>query len=361
MSKSRILIVDDIGKNIQVVANLLKDQDCTLSYAMSGMQALEIVRESNYDLILLDIMMPGLDGFQTCRKIKKIPEYSETPIIFLTARNDQASIVKGFEAGGQDYVTKPFNTAELIARVRTHLRLKAFEDSQQMKIDQAISELKRLNDELEDTQKEVVLTLGAIAETRSKETGMHVKRVAEYSRLFALLSSVPVHEADIFALASPMHDLGKVGIPDNILNKKGRLTESERKIMDTYALLGHDMLKRSKREVLKIAAVIALEHHEKWDGSGYPYQKAGEQIHLYGRITALADVFDALCSRRCYKEPWDDDAIFDYIRSQRGLHFDPKLVDLFFANIEQFLQIRQKFPDQQADWFESDEVKTGSN
>ena len=346
VSRFRVLIVDDIGKNIQVVANLLKDENYHLSYAMSGNQALEIVRESAYDLILLDIMMPGLDGYETCKRIKQLSNYTETPVIFLTARDDHDSIVKGFSAGGQDYVTKPFNTAELLARVRTHLKLKAYEDSQQEKIDKAILELRRLNDELEDSQKEVVLTLGAIAETRSKETGMHVKRVAEYSRLFAILSGVPIHEADVLALASPMHDLGKVGIPDNILHKKGPLTDDERVIMDTHAQLGYDMLKRSNREILKTAAIVALEHHEKWDGSGYPNKKSGQDIHLYGRITALADVFDALCSKRCYKEPWDDRAIFDYIRSQQGAHFDPKLVELFFDNLERFLVIRKTFPDE---------------
>jgi len=345
----RVLIVDDIGKNIQVVANLLKNEKYHLSYAMSGKQALEILRKTPYDLVLLDIMMPGLDGFETCKRIKLLPNYSETPVIFLTARDDHDSIVKGFESGGQDYVTKPFNTSELLARVRTHLKLKAFENAQQQKIDEAVAELKKLNDELEDSQKEVVFTMGAIAETRSKETGMHVKRVAEYSRLLALLSGMPLHEADVVALASPMHDLGKVGIPDNILHKPGPLTSEERKIMDTHAVLGYDMLKRSKRQVMKNAAIIALEHHEKWDGSGYPYQKSGKDIHLLGRITALADVFDALCSKRCYKEAWNDEQIFNLIRFERGKHFDPELVDLFFNNLEQFMVIRETFPDESLD------------
>lgn len=346
MSDFNVLIVDDVGKNIQVVANLLKDEHYHLSYAMSGEQALEVLQENIYDLVLLDIMMPGLNGFETCKKIKLLPNYSETPVIFLTARDDHDSIVEGFESGGQDYVTKPFNTSELIARVRTHLKLRAFENAQQQKIDQAVKELKALNEELENSQKEVVFTMGAIAETRSKETGMHVKRVAEYSRLLALLSGVPVHEADIVALASPMHDLGKVGIPDNILNKPGPLTNKERKIMDTHAQLGYDMLKHSKRQIMQTAAIIALEHHEKWDGFGYPQSKSGQDIHLYGRITALADVFDALCSKRCYKEAWDDENIFELIKSQNGKHFDPTLVDLFFSNLSQFLEIREQFPDE---------------
>jgi cyclic di-GMP phosphodiesterase len=340
-----VLIVDDIGKNIQVVANLLKDEGYRLSYAMSGEQALKVLQENDYDLVLLDIMMPGLDGYQTCIKIKKLVNYSEVPVIFLTARDDHDSIVQGFESGGQDYVTKPFNTAELLARVRTHLKLRAFENSQQQKIDKALKDLRALNEELEDSQKEVVFTMGAIAETRSKETGMHVKRVAEYSKLLALLSNIPVHEAEIIALASPMHDLGKVGIPDDILNKAGPLTQKERVIMDNHVILGYDMLKRSKRQIMQTAAIIALEHHEKWDGSGYPFNKKGTEIHLFGRITALADVFDALCSKRCYKEPWNDPQIFEFLRAESGKHFDPTLIDIFFDNIEQFLIIRQTFPD----------------
>jgi len=340
-----ILIVDDVAKNIQVVANLLKDEDYCLSYAMAGEQAIGILKNKTYDLILLDIMMPGMNGYDTCKVIKKLPGYAEIPIIFLSAKNDQDSIVLGFEAGGQDYVTKPFNSSELLARVRTHLKLRAFEKYQQEQIDKAVKEVKSLYRELEDTQREIVFTMGAIAETRSKETGLHVKRVAEYSRLLAQLSGVSEHDADYVALASPMHDIGKVGIPDYILNKPGKLTAEERVIMDTHAELGYEMLKHSNRFVLKTAAIIALEHHERWDGKGYPKQLKGEEIHLWGRITALADVFDALCSKRCYKKAWADEDIFNLIKAEKGKHFDPKLVDLFFDNLNDFLSIRAKFTD----------------
>lgn len=349
MSNFNVLIVDDIDDNIQVLANLLKNENYDLSFAMNGEQALSILQGKSYDLVLLDVLMPGINGFETCRRIKLLPDYSEVPVIFLTAKVARESIIEGFESGGQDYVTKPFNAAELIVRVKTHLKLRAFENAQQEKIDQAVKELQTLNEELENSQKEVVFTLGAIAETRSKETGMHVKRVAEYSKLLALLSDVPVHEANIIELASPMHDLGKVGIPDYILNKPGKLTDDERQIMNTHATLGYNMLKHSKRQIMQTAAIIALEHHEKWDGSGYPKNKVGTGIHLYGRITALADVFDALCSKRCYKEAWDDQAIFDLIKFEKGKHFDPTLVELFFANLPQFLEIRDKFSDDMLD------------
>ena len=199
--------------------------------------------------------------------------------------------------------------------------------------------------EIEDTQKEVVFTMGAIAEKRSEETGNHVKRVAEYSKLLAIYYGLDEYEADLLKQASPMHDIGKVAIPDNVLNKPGSFTDEERKIMDKHVLLGYDMLKHSDRPILKTAAIVALEHHEKYDGSGYPYAKKGEDIHIYGRITALADVFDALGSDRVYKKAWDDERIFSFFKEERAKHFDPKLIDIFFDKLDEFLEIRDTFKD----------------
>lgn len=199
--------------------------------------------------------------------------------------------------------------------------------------------------EIEDTQKEVIFTMGSIAEQRSEETGNHVKRVAEYSKLLALSYGLNEYEADLLKQASPMHDIGKVAIPDNILNKPGRLTDQEREVMDRHVLLGYDMLKHSDRAILKAAAIVALEHHEKYDGSGYPFAKKSQDIHIYGRITALADVFDALGSERVYKKAWDDARIFAFFKNERGKHFDPILVDIFFDKLDQFLEIRDTFKD----------------
>ena len=213
-------------------------------------------------------------------------------------------------------------------------------------INNALAELKNLNKEIVETQKEVIFTMGSIGETRSKETGQHVRRVAEYSRLFALLSGVNEFEADLIAMASPMHDIGKVGIPDAILNKKGILDESEFEIMKTHVTIGYDMLKHSDRPIMRTASIIALEHHEKWDGSGYPQGLSGDEINLYGRVTALADVFDALGSERCYKKAWPDEKVFDFIKEQSGKHFDPMLVQMFFDNIDQFFEIRSKYKDE---------------
>ncbi len=206
-------------------------------------------------------------------------------------------------------------------------------------------EINILNNEIEETQKEVVFTMGAIGESRSKETGNHVKRVAEYSKILALNYGLNKKDAEMLKQASPMHDIGKVAIPDAILNKPGRFDKDERKIMDTHVQLGYDMLKISDRPLLKLAAIVAYEHHEKWDGSGYPQGLKGEDINIAGRITALADVFDALGSERVYKKAWDDERIFNLFKEERGKHFDPKLIDIFFENIKEFLVIREEFKD----------------
>jgi HD-GYP domain-containing protein (c-di-GMP phosphodiesterase class II) len=195
-------------------------------------------------------------------------------------------------------------------------------DEIETKIEDGLIEITNLNHEIENTQKEVVFTMGSIGESRSKETGNHVKRVAEYSQLLAMYYGLDDKEAEMLKQASPMHDIGKVAIPDAVLNKPGRFDEAERKIMDTHAALGYEMLKHSNRALLKTAAIVAYEHHEKWDGTGYPRGLSGENIHIYGRITALADVFDALGSDRCYKKAWDDEKIFNLFKEEKGKHFD---------------------------------------
>jgi HD-GYP domain-containing protein (c-di-GMP phosphodiesterase class II) len=218
-------------------------------------------------------------------------------------------------------------------------------DEIETKIEDGLIEITNLNHEIENTQKEVVFTMGAIGESRSKETGNHVKRVAEYSKLLAFYYGLDEKEAELLKQASPMHDIGKVAIPDAILNKPGRFDESEREIMNTHASLGYEMLKHSNRPLLKMAAIVANEHHEKWDGTGYPRGLSGEDIHIYGRITALADVFDALGSDRVYKKAWDDEKIFNLFKEERAKHFDPKLVDIFFEHLDEFLKIRKTFKD----------------
>ncbi|MBI3873442.1 MAG: HD domain-containing protein [Arcobacter sp.] len=212
-------------------------------------------------------------------------------------------------------------------------------------IDNAVKVIEELNIEITDTQKEVVFTMGAIGESRSKETGNHVKRVAEYSKILALAYGIEEEDAELLKMASPMHDIGKVGIPDNILKKPAKLTFEEFEIMKTHSIIGYEMLKYSKRPILKTASIVAYEHHERWDGKGYPLGIFGDNIHIYGRITAIADVFDALGSKRIYKDAWEDEKIFELFREEKGKQFDPKLVDLFFLNFSKFDEIRKKLVD----------------
>lgn len=214
-----------------------------------------------------------------------------------------------------------------------------------MSIRQDITEIVELHQEMEETQREIIYKMGEIGESRSNETGNHVKRVAEYSKLLGQLYGLDDKQAEILFTASPMHDIGKVGIPDSILNKPGKLTDEEWKIMRTHSTIGYDILKNSKREVLQAAGIVARDHHEKWDGSGYPRNIKGEDIHIYGRITAIADVFDALGSHRCYKEAWEDEKIFQLLKDQKAKHFDPVLIDLFFDNLDKFKAIRDRYTD----------------
>ncbi|WP_331775469.1 HD-GYP domain-containing protein [Sulfurospirillum sp. 1612] len=218
-------------------------------------------------------------------------------------------------------------------------------DEIEAKVQEGLKEITKLDKEIIETQKEVIFTMGTIGEQRSKETGNHVKRVAEYSKLFARFYGLSEEETEMIGQVSPMHDIGKVAIPDSILNKPGKLSDAEREIMNTHTTLGYEMLKGSNKALLKMAAIVAKEHHEKWDGSGYPEKKAGEEIHIFGRITAIADVFDALGSDRVYKKAWKDEDIFTLLKEERGRHFEPKLVDIFFEHMDEFLKIRDTFKD----------------
>lgn len=251
--------------------------------------------------------------------------------------NDNHKIV-GYSAIRQD-ITQQKEIIQL------NKQLDTYKKHLETRVKNTTSQIKELMHEIEDTQKEVVFTMGAIGERRSEETGYHVKRVAEYSYLFAKYLGMSQQEMELLKQASPMHDIGKVGIADSILNKPGLFTESEHKIMQEHTTLGYNMLKSSKRPLLQTASIVAYQHHERWDGKGYPQGLKGEEIHIYGRITAIADVFDALGSHRVYKKAWEDDKIFNLFKEERGKQFDPKLVDIFFEHLDEFLNIRDKFQD----------------
>jgi len=339
-----ILIVDDNEVNIDSLIEILEDR-YEIYAATSGLDALDLLSEEDIDLVLLDIMMPQMNGYEVCKKIKSNPLTKDIPVIFITASTDEESIEKAYSVGGSDYINKPFKVKEIISRVANQLLLSNKQKTLERIIAKKTQKIQEMNIELIKTQEEIILTLGIAAESRSKETGNHIKRVAKYSYLLAKYYGLDEELAQKIYKASPLHDLGKIAIPDNILNKPAKLTNEEYEIMKTHAQIGYDILKNSKRELLKTAAIIAYEHHEKWDGSGYPRGLKGKEISIEGRITALADVFDALGSDRCYKKAWPDEKIFELIENERAKHFDPDLVDIFFEHLDEFLKIRNELKD----------------
>lgn len=343
---SRILIVDDVVDNIRVAMNILKEDSYDFSFAYNGAEALRLILEESeqFDLILLDIMMPGMNGFEVCQKLKALPETKDIPVIFLTAKVDIDSIAEGFKLGSVDYITKPFHASELLARVKTHLELHhARELLIKHNIDlktKAKFEANRLLTELETSQKEMIFILTELMEATSDETGKHIKRVAECSALLAKYHPC-LNETDMETLyhASPMHDIGKMTIPMEILHKAGRFTEEEFNLMKKHTSNAYELLSRSNRKLIKAAAIIAYEHHEKWNGQGYPRGLKGTEIHIYGRIVALTDVFDALTHKRHYKDAWAIDDAVKYIVEHRETQFDPELVDIFIAHLDEFTAI----------------------
>jgi putative two-component system response regulator len=346
IKNSRILIVDDVIDNIRVAMTILKEDGYEFSFAHNGSEALRLISADTeaFDLILLDIMMPGVNGFEVCGKLKENANTADIPIIFLTAKIDVDAISRGFELGGIDYITKPFHANELLARVKTHLELsQAKQLLKQHNLylkTKVTSERKRLLSELEDSQKEMIFILTELVEATSDETGKHIKRIAESSALMVKYHpSLNEEDEEILYHASPMHDIGKITVPTEILNKPGRYTEEEFSIMKAHTTNAYNLLSRSGRKLIKVAAIIAHEHHEKWNGLGYPRGLEGSEIHIYGRIVALVDVFDALTHKRQYKEAWAIDDSIKYIIDHRETQFDPELVDIFETHLDEFIAI----------------------
>jgi putative two-component system response regulator len=318
-----ILAVDDEASNLQLLRQILQDH-YRLAYAKDGARALELAAQERPDLILLDVMMPGMTGYAVCRTLKADPATSAIPVIFVTALTDTSDEVVGFDAGAVDYITKPVSPAIVRARVRTHLSLVRV-------------------DELRQTRLQIVQRLGLAAEYKDNETGLHVIRMSHYSHLLALAAGMGEADADDLLHAAPMHDVGKIGIPDNILRKPGPLDAAEWKVMQSHATIGGDIIGRHAQGMLAMAHDVAMTHHEKWDGSGYPNGLAGEAIPLAGRIVAIADVFDALTSERPYKKAWTVEQAVEYLRQQRGRHFDAALVDLFLQQLPAICEIKERW------------------
>ena len=340
----QILIVDDVSENIQVAMNILKECCYEFSFALNGKEALILLNENDFDLVLLDLMMPGLSGFEVCQKIKADKKLKNIPVIFLTARVDVESISQAFQVGGVDFISKPFHAEELIARVDTHLQLRTaqLKVQQQNQILQSrlLSKERRISEELEMNQMEMISILTELMEATSDETGLHLLRVAEISRLLAKYhGTLSEEEINIIFHAAPMHDIGKIAVPKEILNSPNKLTPAERREMQKHTLYAARFLQHSERKFMKAASIVALQHHEKWDGSGYPNGLKGESIHIFGRIVAVADVFDALTHERKYKKAWSVEESVKFLQDNSGTHFDTALVDILVDNLEEFKKI----------------------
>ncbi|RZT76481.1 putative two-component system response regulator [Azospira oryzae] len=358
-----ILVVDDTPDNLTLMAELLQDR-YAIKVANNGERALRVAAGTPPpDLILLDIMMPDMDGLEVARRLRADPATRDIPFIFLTARSQIEDERQGFELGAVDYITKPVSPPILLARVHTHLTLKAAKDFLKDQNAYLESEVQRRTQEVSMIQDVTIMAMASLAETRDNETGNHIRRTQNYVRILARqLQGHPrfaafLSDANIELLykSAPLHDIGKVGIPDRILLKPGKLTPEEFEIMKTHTTLGRDAILHaevrlnSPNTFLRFARDIAYAHQEKWDGSGYPLGLRGDEIPVAARLMAVADVYDALISRRVYKPPFPHEQAVQIISEGRGKHFDPDMVDAFLQVAEDFRSIAATFADTEGD------------
>ena len=343
-NSARILIVDDEAANLKLLDKMLGGQGYEdLVLINDPRLVLDSYKEQRPDLILLDINMPQLDGYQVMEQLKALNDPLLPPIIILTAQHGKDYLLKALRAGARDFITKPFDRNELLMRARNLLEAQL---AHRMTHDQkSVLEdmVRERTEEISRTRLQIVQRLGMAAEYRDEETGNHILRMSHISALLAKSIGWSEAECELMLLASPMHDIGKIGIPDNILLKPGKFEPEEWEIMKTHAVIGGKLLDGDDSDLMQMARTIALTHHEKWDGSGYPGGLAGDDIPLAGRIAALADVFDALTSERPYKKAWSVEAAVDLIKENSGKQFDPALVQTFLDQLPGILEITQRF------------------
>jgi putative two-component system response regulator len=354
----RILVVDDERVNLKVLSGFLQAFGHEVLAADSGFRALEMLDDS-IDLILLDIMMPEMDGFTVAQAVRENPETAQTPIIMVTALSDRQDKLRAVQAGANDFISKPIDKTELKVRTESLLRMKASQDElkhyqQQLEnmVKARTEALRRAMQNLAESQAnilkahiETILILSSAAEYKDNETAQHIKRMSWMASILAEELGMPQSEVELVHRASPMHDIGKIGVPDAILLKPGKLTPEEWVVMREHTTIGSRILENSTSDLLQAGSIIAMTHHEKWDGSGYPKGLAGEDIPLYGRISAVADVFDALTSKRPYKEAFSNEVALDIMAKGRGSHFDPAVYDAFLRRFEDFRSIQQQLAD----------------
>lgn len=351
-NKPRILVVDDEEANRELLEAKLTPLGYEVLLARNGGEALEKAQRASPDLILLDVMMPGMNGFEVAARLKKDERGKLIPIVMVTSLSEVSDRVKALEAGADDFLTKPVDDTELRARLQSLLKVKAYNDYMvdhqeflEGEVAKRTEELREAFGKLKAASLESINRLARAAEYRDEDTGEHIQRMSRYSAAVARAAGLDGATAEAILYAAPMHDVGKIGIPDRILLKPAKLDRDEWAIMKRHSKIGAGILEGSDAEFVKLAEVIALSHHEKWDGGGYPRALKGKDIPLAGRITAIADVFDALTSKRPYKEPFPIDKSFSIMRDGQGSHFDPDLIDAFFSIEEETLAIKDKYRD----------------
>lgn len=350
--KGKILIVDDEPGVVESLRLILSREGYKIIKAYSGEEAIKrFESEPDIDLIIMDILMPKMDGVEAAKRIRSRLGDRFVPIVFLTAT---VSPAKKYEAMnyGDELLTKPVDVVELRMRIANLLKLKAYHDHLQemllkktVDLQRSLAELERAHNEIKEAQSEIIYRLALAAEYKDEDTATHLKRMSHYVYIVAKALGLPEEKCEELKLSSPMHDIGKIGIPESILLKPARLTKEEFEIVKRHTVIGAKILSGSQYKLLKTAEIIALTHHENYDGRGYPLGIKGEDIPIEGRIVAIADVFDALTSKRPYKEPWELDRALNLIREESGKKFDPKVVEAFFDSLNEILKVKATYTD----------------
>jgi putative two-component system response regulator len=349
--KMNVVVIDDAPVNVKLLSYLSQRlENCTPTGFTSSRQALAWCEQGEPDLVMVDFMMPEMDGIEFVRRFRNLPGKADIPVLMVTANNELTVRHGALEAGANDFLTKPIDKTEFMARARNMLSLRRSQRRLAEHAQTLAQEVRQATADILARERETVIRLSRAADSRDPETGAHILRMAHYSRLIAQRLGLSAADQDLLLEAAPLHDIGKVGIPDHILLKPGKLDPDEFAIMKRHAAIGHDILAGSSSPMLQAAASIALSHHEKFDGSGYPRGLAGDAIPLFARICALADVFDALTSARPYKPAWDEARAVALLRESSGQHFDPSCVAAFLTDWPEVQAIRRRFAD------ESDEL-----
>ena len=343
----KIVIVDDTPLNLLLMVKLVDRLAGVESHGFeSPQEALTWCAHSEPDLIIVDYMMPDIDGLAFIRRVRASHKHEDVPILMVTANNERGVRYEALECGANDFLTKPIDAHEFEPRVRNMLKLRDAHLATRQRAETLSVAVRKATAAILDRERETITRLARAAEFRDPETGAHIQRMSHYSAMIARRMGLGTELADALLLAAPMHDVGKLGIPDTILLKPGRLTVEEFEVMKRHPLIGHDILKDSSSEVLRLGARIALSHHEKFDGTGYPHGIVGEKIPLEGRIVAVADVFDALTSSRPYKPAWPFARAIALLREGRGSHFDARCIDAFLSSWDEVLDIHTRFVDE---------------